>query len=72
SILDDRTTEFCSTANGRTWDANDPAVMQFIPPNHWHCRALMDVIWWDAKNWRNPPPESLSPPEGFGQLGMAA
>ena len=47
ATLDDRTTEECQDADGRTFRYDDPGAL--VPPLHWNCRStIVPVIKYDA------------------------
>lgn len=44
SILDERTTEFCDSMDGKIFEAGDPDIAGINPPNHYMCRSQLVPI----------------------------
>lgn len=47
AIIDDRTTEFCLSLDGRVFEPGSVAASQYMPPNHYNCRSIMVEILED-------------------------
>jgi SPP1 gp7 family putative phage head morphogenesis protein len=67
AILDDRTTELCSTLDGMIFTADSPEWDTYQPPNHYNCRSMLIPItetdtWWDGKESDSP---TVMPADGF-------
>jgi SPP1 gp7 family putative phage head morphogenesis protein len=70
AILDDRTTEICSSLDGAIYSDDSDVwngAPRYIPPNHYNCRSLLIPIFstdqWDGIE---SAPPSVEPQEGFG------
>lgn len=67
SVLDDRTTEFCWSMDGKMWEKGDDSWLSMIPPNHFNCRSIIaPVMRGDEPAAWDTIPEDLEPAEGFG------
>jgi len=44
AIMDDRTTDFCASMDGKVFEANDPDIARINPPNHYQCRSQLIPI----------------------------
>lgn len=64
AILDNRTTVFCRTYNGRKFKINNPIWSEITPPNHYLCRSVLIPItildtWKESREVKSvqPAPE---------------
>ncbi len=44
AVLDNRTTEYCRSMDGRVFQSNDPEYAMVTPPNHYGCRSIWTPI----------------------------
>ena len=49
AVLDNRTTEYCSTMDGRVFDKNDPEFIVRTPPQHWGCRSFWTPVTYEEQ-----------------------
>ena len=65
AVLDDRTTPYCQTMDGKIFKANDSEWSHRVPPAHFNCRSLLVPILNDEdfkiSNW-----PAIKPAKGFG------
>lgn len=45
AVLDSRTTRLCRTLDGWIAPKDEPALVTFRPPNHFHCRSALVEVW---------------------------
>jgi len=65
AILDQRTTPFCESYDGKIFKANDPIWSSINPPNHFSCRSTIVPILNDEK-FEIDKPLAIKPAKGFG------
>ncbi len=73
AITDSRTTEFCSTYNGRIFPKDDPIWAQITPPNHFNCRSTTVAVtaiddWAPSTKGRMDNGSLSQPSKGFGTI----
>jgi len=74
AVLDDKTTEICSSLDGTVWDSDNPLWDSYRPPNHFNCRSILVAVTeldvqrgeWDGTE---SPPPNVEPADGFGAGG---
>jgi hypothetical protein len=44
AVLDNRTTDYCRSLDGKVFRKDDPSVYSVWPPNHYRCRSTMSFI----------------------------
>lgn len=65
AIMDDNTTDFCASMDGKIFAATDPIWDTITPPNHFNCRSLLiPVFKWDEYDINKIP--NVNPAKGFG------
>lgn len=65
AVLDEHTTDICSSLNGSVYAADDPVWGSITPPNHHNCRSLLVPIV-EGDKWKESEPPSVEPQKGFG------
>lgn len=66
AIMDDRTTEICSSLDGHIHPADDEFWSVYTPPNHFNCRSLIVPVTQND-TWTESDRENLPDPQkGFG------
>ncbi len=65
AIMDDRTTEICSSLNGDIYPVDDEIWATFTPPNHYNCRSLLIPVT-QRDTWQASDPPTVNPAKGFG------
>lgn len=50
AVLDNRTTDYCRSLDGRVLQATDPNYPLITPPNHFNCRSFWTPILVDESN----------------------
>lgn len=65
AIMDDRTTEICSSLNGDIYPVDDEVWATFTPPNHYNCRSLLIPVT-QRDTWAQSDPPTVNPQKGFG------
>jgi len=65
AVLDEHTTDICSSLNGSVYAADDPVWGSITPPNHFNCRSLLIPIV-EGDKWKQSEPPTVDPQKGFG------
>jgi len=75
AIMDDRTSDFCSSMNGRKYAVGDPIIKSAQPQNHHNCRSMWSPVvqteqdkkkYTIDKAYPVKDGEVLTPAKGFG------
>ena len=64
AVMDDRTTPFCESYDGRIYAADDPIWSSITPPNHFGCRSILVPITND-EGFKIDKHLALQPAKGF-------
>ena len=65
AVMDDRTTDICSSLDGSTYPVDSDIWNTYTPPNHFNCRSLLIPVT-QRDTWAESDPPTVSPQKGFG------